>query len=109
LRDRTNNRSHPLELLILSACKTAEGDANATLGLAGIALRSGARSTIGSLWAVNDLSTSMLMANFYDILLKKADISRAEALQQAQISILKDRQYQHPYYWAAFVLIGSWL
>jgi CHAT domain-containing protein len=109
LRDRTNNRSHPLELLVLSACKTAEGDANATLGLAGIALRSGARSTIGSLWAVNDLSTSKLMSNFYDILLKKADISRAEALQQAQISILKDSQYQHPYYWAAFVLIGSWL
>ncbi len=109
LRDRTNNRSHPLELLILSACKTAEGDANATLGLAGLALRSGARSTIGSLWAVNDLSTSMLMSNFYDILLKHANISRAEALQEAQISILKDRQYQHPYYWAAFVLIGSWL
>ncbi|BBC25484.1 CHAT domain-containing protein [Pseudanabaena sp. ABRG5-3] len=109
LRDRTNSRSHPLELLVLSACKTAEGDANATLGLAGIALRSGARSTIGSLWAVNDLSTSKLMSNFYDILLKKGDISRAEALQQAQISILKDSQYQHPYYWAAFVLIGSWL
>jgi CHAT domain-containing protein len=109
LRDRTDNRKQPLELLVLSACKTAEGDAKAILGLAGIAVRSGARSTIGSLWAVNDLSTSMLMSNFYDILLKQANISRAEALQQAQISILKDRQYQHPYYWAAFVLIGSWL
>ncbi|TYQ27976.1 CHAT domain-containing protein [Pseudanabaena sp. UWO311] len=109
LRDRTDNRSQPLELLVLSACKTAEGDVKAILGLAGIALRSGARSTIGSLWAVNDESTSKLMSNFYDILIKEPTISKAEALQKSQISILKDSQYKHPYYWAAFVLVGSWL
>jgi CHAT domain-containing protein len=109
LRDRTDNRSRPLELLVLSACKTAEGDARATLGLAGLALRSGARSTIGSLWAVNDRSTSNLMSNFYDILIGQPTLTRAEALQKAQISVLKDPQYNHPYYWAAFVLVGSWL
>jgi CHAT domain-containing protein len=109
LRDRTDNRSQPLELLVLSACKTAEGDVKAILGLAGIALRSGARSTIGSLWAVNDASTSKLMSNFYDILIKQPTISRAEALQKSQISVLRDPQFKHPYYWAAFVLVGSWL
>jgi CHAT domain-containing protein/tetratricopeptide (TPR) repeat protein len=109
LRDRTDNRKQPLELLVLSACKTAEGDVKAILGLAGIALRSGARSTIGSLWAVNDDSTSKLMSNFYDILIKQPSISKAEALQKSQLSVLKDPQYKHPYYWAAFVLVGSWL
>ena len=109
LRDRTDNRKQPLELLVLSACKTAEGDVKAILGLAGIAIRSGARSTIGSLWAVNDDSTSQLMSNFYDILVSQPNISKAEALQKSQLSILKDSQYRHPYYWAAFVLVGSWL
>jgi CHAT domain-containing protein len=109
LRDRTDNRSRPLELLVLSACKTAEGDARATLGLAGLALRSGARSTIGSLWAVNDHSTSNLMSNFYDTLIGQPTLSRAEALQKSQISVLNEPQYKHPYYWAAFVLVGSWL
>jgi CHAT domain-containing protein len=109
LRDRTDNRSRPLELLILSACKTAEGDNRANLGLSGLALRSGARSTIGSLWAVNDRSTSKLMSNFYEILVGQPNLSRAEILQKAQLSVLKDAEYQHPYYWAAFVLIGSWL
>jgi CHAT domain-containing protein len=109
LRDRTDNRKQPLELLVLSACKTAEGDVKAILGLAGIAIRSGARSTIGSLWAVNDDSTSKLMSNFYDILVSQPNISKAEALQKSQLSILKDSQYRHPYYWAAFVLVGSWL
>ncbi len=109
LRDRTDNRSRPLELLVLSACKTAEGDARATLGLAGLALRSGARSTIGSLWAVNDRSTSKLMSNFYDILIGQPTLSRAEALQKSQLTVLKEPQYRHPYFWAAFVLVGSWL
>ncbi|PZU97910.1 MAG: hypothetical protein DCE90_05285 [Pseudanabaena sp.] len=109
LRDRTDNRGQPLELLVLSACKTAEGDVKAILGLAGIAVRSGSRSTIGSLWAVNDESTSELMSNFYTILTKQTNISRAEALQQSQISVLQSPQYSHPYYWAAFVLVGSWL
>jgi CHAT domain-containing protein len=49
------------------------------------------------------------MSNFYDILTKQPTISKAEALQQSQLSVLKDPQYRHPYYWAAFVLVGSWL
>jgi CHAT domain-containing protein len=109
LRDRTNNRGRPLELLVLSACQTAEGDKKATLGLAGLALRSGARSTLGSLWAVSDRSTSILMSSFYNSLIGQSNVSRAGALQKSQLSLLKDRQYQHPYYWASFVLVGSWL
>jgi CHAT domain-containing protein len=109
LRDRTDNHNYPLELLVLSACKTAEGDNRASLGLAGIALRSGARSTIGSLWAVNDLSTTKLMSNFYNIIINQPNTSRAEALQKAQISLLNENELKHPYYWSAFVLIGSWL
>lgn len=109
LRDRTNNRNRPLELLVLSACQTAEGDKRATLGLAGLALRSGARSTLGSLWAVSDRSTSILMSNFYNSLIGQPDVSRAVALRKSQLALLKDPQYQHPYYWAAFVLVGSWL
>ena len=49
------------------------------------------------------------MSNFYDILVSQPNISKAEALQKSQLSILKDSQYRHPYYWAAFVLVGSWL
>ena len=96
-------------MLVLSACKTAEGDNRASLGLAGIALRSGARITIGSLWAVNDLSTTKLMSNFYNIIINQPNTSRAEALQKAQISLLNENELKHPYYWSAFVLIGSWL
>lgn len=97
----------PIELLILSACQTAAGDKRAALGLAGVAVRSGARSTIATLWSVQDSSTAELMAQFYTAL-KQPGISRAEALRQAQLSLLRSPNYQHPYYWAPFVLIGNW-
>lgn len=98
----------PIQLLILSACQTALGDNRAALGLAGVALRSGARSTIATLWSVQDDSTAELMSFLYQVLNQPA-ISKAEALRQAQLHLLQSQQYQHPYYWAAFVLIGNWL
>ncbi|NES81552.1 MAG: CHAT domain-containing protein [Moorea sp. SIO2B7] len=100
----------PVELLILSACQTASGDKRATLGLAGLALRSGARSTIASLWSVNDQSTADLMSAFYQQLAQpNSEITKAEALRQAQLTLLKDSRYNHPYFWASFVLVGNWL
>ncbi|OUL24603.1 hypothetical protein BV378_19165 [Nostoc sp. RF31YmG] len=98
----------PIELLVMSACQTAAGDNRATLGLAGFALRSGAKSTIASLWSVNDESTSNLMKEFYQQL-SNPKLSKAEALRQAQLKIKANPLYQHPYFWAAFVLVGNWL
>ncbi len=105
VRDRQNRP--PIELLILSACQTAAGDKRAALGLAGVAVRSGARSTIATLWSVQDSSTTELITQFYTAL-KQAGITRAEALRQAQLSLLRSADYQHPYYWSPFVLVGNW-
>jgi CHAT domain-containing protein len=108
LQSRQQLSTNPIELLVLSACKTASGDKRAPLGLAGVAVRSGARSTIASLWAVDDESTSQLMINFYEQLTQPG-VTKAEALRRAQINILQQSKFQHPYYWSAFVLVGNWL
>lgn len=110
LRTLLKSRSDktPIELLVLSACETAEGDQRATLGLAGLAVRSGARSTLATLWAVNDNSTADLMTEFYRSL-SHQNLSKAESLRQAQLKLLKNPTYQHPYYWSPFILIGNWL
>jgi CHAT domain-containing protein len=108
LQSREQDSRIPIELLVLSACKTAKGDNRATLGLAGMAVRSGARSTIASLWSVEDSATATFMENFYQEL-ATVGITKANALHKAQISLLKNPQYNHPFYWAPFVLIGNWL
>jgi CHAT domain-containing protein len=108
LRSREQQRSQPLELLVLSACETAAGDQRAALGLAGVAIRAGARSTIASLWSVNDESTALLMNQFYQTLSNQAQ-PRAEALRRAQLTLLKTPEYQLPIFWAPYVLIGNWL
>jgi CHAT domain-containing protein len=78
------------------------------LGLAGIAVRSGARSTLATLWSVQDNSTAELIAQFYYYLTQKK-YSKVEALRYSQLSLLNSPQYNHPYYWSAFVLVGNWL
>jgi CHAT domain-containing protein len=98
----------PIELLVLSACQTAVGDRRAALGLAGIAVRAGARSTLATLWSVGDLSTTVLMSHFYQELANN-NISKAEALRHAQLNVLRHQDFSHPYYWSAFILIGNWL
>jgi CHAT domain-containing protein len=108
LQTRSARDAEPIELLVLSACQTAEGDKRATLGLAGLAVRSGARSTLATLWAVNDESTAEFMAEFYAVLAQQ-QVNKAESLRQAQLALLKNPKYRHPYYWAPFVLIGNWL
>jgi CHAT domain-containing protein len=101
-------REDPLELLTLSACETAVGDDRAALGLAGVAIKAGARSALGTLWYINDQASSDLVAEFYRQL-QDPSISRAIALQRAQLKMLDNRRYQHPGYWAPFLLINNWL
>lgn len=107
LRSRAGEKQQPIELLVLSACETASGDNRAALGLAGAAIRSGARSTLATLWQVNDESTAIFMAEFYRQL-ASSKISKAEALRNAQLTLLQNRQYQNPFFWAPFVLVGNW-
>jgi CHAT domain-containing protein len=102
-------RDQPVELLTLSACQTAAGDDRAALGLAGIAVKAGARSAFATLWFVNDEASSMLVGDFYTNLHNIAGISKAKALQQAQIKLLSDPRYGHPCYWAPYLIIGNWL
>ncbi|MGQ4649919.1 CHAT domain-containing protein [Lyngbya aestuarii] len=122
----------PVELLVLSACKTAIGDKEVELGFAGLAVQARVKSALASLWYVSDEGTLGLMTEFYRSL-KTAPI-KAEALRQAQIAMLtgqvrladgqlhssrgntplppalaslENENLSHPYYWAAFTLVGS--
>ncbi|MBW2383279.1 MAG: CHAT domain-containing protein [Deltaproteobacteria bacterium] len=104
----TRFREQGLELLTLSACQTAVGDDRAALGLAGVAWRAGARSALATLWSVNDQVAAELMAEFY-AQLSDPSVSRAEALQRAQIKVLRAHTTRHPSYWAPYLLISSWL
>lgn len=108
LQKTDQRRATPIELLVLSACQTAKGDNRAALGIAGVAVRAGARSTLATLWSVNDDATSALMSQFYQEL-GKDRATKAEAIRRAQQSILQNPQWQHPYYWAPYVLVGNWL
>ncbi|NJK52860.1 MAG: CHAT domain-containing protein [Leptolyngbyaceae cyanobacterium SU_3_3] len=114
----------PVELLVLSACRTALGDQEAELGFAGLAVKAGVKSAMASLWAVSDQGTLFLMTDFYQQL--KTAPMKAEALRRAQLSLLygqatKDspqkssepgeetiaKSLSHPYYWASFTMVGS--
>jgi CHAT domain-containing protein len=126
----------PVELLVLSACRTAVGDQSAELGFAGLAIATGAKSALASLWYVSDASTLGLMTEFYTHL--QNSTIKAEALRQAQLAMLRgnvsieggelrgseqqrgglvlspeiseeegDRNFSHPFYWSGFTLVGS--
>ncbi len=101
-------RKAPLELLTLSACETAAGDDRAALGLAGVAVKAGARSALATLWFINDAVASDLIGEFYQQL-KNPALSKARALQLAQIKILENSAYRHPNFWSPFLLINNWL
>jgi CHAT domain-containing protein len=101
-------KNKPIELLTLSACNTAAGDDRAALGLAGVAVQSGARSALASLWAINDKASSMLVTEFYRQL-QDEQVTKAEALQRAQLKLMENVRYRHPGYWSPFLLIGNWL
>jgi CHAT domain-containing protein len=72
-----------------------------------MAVRSGASATMASLWPVSDDATAQFMAAFYGAW-QGGRISKADALRQAQSQLLASSAYQHPFYWAAFSLLGNW-
>ncbi|MBW4472549.1 MAG: CHAT domain-containing protein [Stenomitos rutilans HA7619-LM2] len=123
-----------IELLVLSACATALGDREAELGFGGLAVQTGVKTAVASLWYVSDAATTALMTGFYKDL-RTARI-KADALRQAQLAMatgkvflqngrlqgieagegiplppaslaVRDRQLSHPYYWAAFTMVGN--
>ena len=107
LQSTVTRLGKPLDLLVFSACETASGDRRAALGLAGMATRAGAQSTIATLWNVNDASSAAFMGTFYDALATDV-IGKAEALHEAQLSMMHNPYYQHPYFWSPYILIGRW-
>lgn len=129
---KVNWQEPSVELLVLSACRTAVGDDAAELGFAGLTLQSGVKSALASIWNVSDIGTLALMSEFYEQL--GTTTTKAEALRQAQIKMLRgevaivdnqlrlsrgDSDLSHdwsqedvsdlssPYYWAAFTMVGS--
>ncbi|NES71371.1 MAG: CHAT domain-containing protein, partial [Okeania sp. SIO2D1] len=121
-----------VELMVLSACHTALGDRGSEFGFAGLAVAAGVKSALGSLWYVSDEATLTLMTSFYGNL-RDAPI-KAEALRQAQLAMIRgqarleggkliteegsfdlppqlvalgDRNFEHPYYWSGFTMIGN--
>ncbi|MEM9274422.1 MAG: CHAT domain-containing protein, partial [Cyanobacteria bacterium P01_F01_bin.143] len=99
-----NRQSQRIELLVLSDVNFAQEDTQAVREL-----ESRAQSMIAPLWDANDEATVELMRYFYQNLSQNQDISKAEALRNAQLKLLQNPNYSHPYYWAPFVLIGNWL
>jgi CHAT domain-containing protein len=100
------------DLVVLSACDTALGQAIRGEGLIGFTqgfLYAGARSVAVSLWQVPDRPTGDLMRRFYEQVLDDTRRVRySAALRQAQLSIRAERRWRNPYFWAAFLLIGDW-
>ncbi len=127
-------QADPIELLVLSACRTAMGDRQAELGFAGLAIASGAKSSLASLWYVSDIGTLALMSEFYQQ--QSLTPFRAAALRETQLAMLKGKvrvenrqvvlsnqttvplpsdlanqatfNLSHPYFWSAFIVVGNW-
>ncbi len=98
-----------VDLLALTACETATGDDRAALGMANVAVMAGVKSTLASLWSINDATTVSLVTKFYEYW-RDRELSKAEALQKAQQELIAlGKKYAHPYYWAPFVILGNWL
>jgi CHAT domain-containing protein len=95
-----------IELLVLSACETATGDDREVLGIAGLAIQAGARSTLATLWSINDSSTAVLMKAFYENLINE-QVTTAQALRQAQRQLIQNLAYK-PSDWAPYLLVGDW-
>ncbi len=123
-----------VDLLVLSACRTAFGDVDVELGFAGLAVQAGVKSALASLWSVDDGGTLALMSEFYHQLSQPDVTIKAEALRRSQIGMLRgesrvengqlyvpgfstpislppelprNQDFTHPYYWAAFTMVGS--
>jgi tetratricopeptide (TPR) repeat protein len=103
----------PAEMVVLSACETAVGKETRGEGLNAISrgfMYAGARRVVASLWEVNDASTSQLMKSFYQSLRsagRPSETRPAAAMREAQLQLMKQRIWRHPYYWAAFIVQGG--
>ena len=104
------NLNLPAELVVLSACQTGLGKDIKGEGLVGLTqgfMYAGARRVVVSLWSVNDKATAQLMQRFYRGMLREK-LTPAAALRAAQVEMWKQKQWQSPYYWAAFTMQGEW-
>lgn len=107
---RTARSSAEVELLALTACQTAIGDDRSALGLAGVAIQAGVKSALASLWYIEDAATAQIASQFYADLRQNPNLTKAQALQAAQIAVLRQGgEIAQPAYWAPFILIGNWL
>ena len=95
-----------IDLLTLSACQTALGNERSALGLAGVAVKSGVKTAVATLWYVDDEATSLAVREMYKQL-ANPNVSKVKALQNAQKKLISQAKYWHPVYWAPFLLIGS--
>ena len=98
------------DLVVLSACQTGLGKlvrGEGIIGLTRAFMYAGTPSVMVSLWSVSDISTADLMGEFYEGLIKHK-LSKTDALRKAQLALLSDDEYAHPFYWASFVLFGDW-
>lgn len=100
-----NNR--PVELVTLSACQTAEGDDRSPLGLSGVVVQTGVKSAIGTLWPVADEAAQQFFSDFYKFY-QQPDTTKAQAMQKAQLGLIKNEKLNLPFYWAPFILVGEW-
>jgi CHAT domain-containing protein len=107
-RNQRQTGEQAIQLLIMSACQTATGNEQEILGLAGMTVQAGASSAIGSLWDLDDEAGALFTEAFYRYL-GQPNISRAEALRRAQVALLDNENYDHPRYWAPYILVGLWL
>ena len=100
-----------VDLLTLSACETAMGGTKANgreiEGFGGFAQRQGAKAVLATLWPVADRSTGLFMRKMYKLRQEK-NLTKAEALRQAQITFIRSKRYNHPFFWAPFVATGNW-
>ena len=98
------------DMVVLSACQSGLGrmiQGEGIIGLTRAFMFAGSPSVVASLWNVSDASTTILMQRFYENLIQKK-LSITDALTRAQISMISNGQYAHPFFWAPFVLIGNW-
>lgn len=105
-----NNLKLNADLVVLSACQTGLGKlvrGEGIIGLTRAFMYAGTPSVMVSLWSVSDISTAELMGEFYEGLIRHK-LSKTDALRKAQLALLSDDRYAHPFYWASFVLFGDW-
>jgi CHAT domain-containing protein len=104
------NMKLPVEMVVLSACNSGLGKEIRGEGLVGIVrgfMYAGAARVVASLWKVDDEATAALMKRFYQRILQEGQ-SPAKALQMAQLDLYRQKRWQSPFYWAAFILQGEW-